>query len=482
MGSVAVLLLAAVVLALAGLLAAPGTASADDVERANCPPGFTWVRTSGTGCVQDPLPPHGKTGYDGHPLCVEPYIGIFESRKTTDGEPAPGSPYTSFAYLKKCVTKAQYDAAIQREKDKQGTSPGGGMPGTVQTGVAGLAVVAGLTVLGGAAVLVNRHRNPTPDELAEQDRKLRRQHELEEQLAAATERRDRIDALLTQVRTQLSEGGWGIEAANNVAGLLASFASVPPGQTVAGVASLASTIGGAALGTMSTDEIHEQMNHLLENLELMSGTANAEVEAINADLADLDSQVEPDRLAAEDFTDYSVLQTQIDKVNAETRDLLQDRNGHDLSQAQIRVQIDDLDNKIDDLRNQRWDIEWDQIDHDSVAFAGTLASALAGVAALAATGGWAAVGLGGLSAAGSTASFLEYLRTQDVTEVKRVISVGIQGYQRVRGELLYKLENEARLQANAQKLLDNARAYHDRLREQQAQIALRTNRGVLWPK
>ena len=107
-------LLLAAGLALLALLLVAGRASAAGPERYNCPVGFIWDRMSGTACVQEKVPTNGKIGYDGHALCIDPYVGIYEFRPTTDGKPPPGAPYTSFSYLLECVTPAEFEARQAR--------------------------------------------------------------------------------------------------------------------------------------------------------------------------------------------------------------------------------------------------------------------------------------------------------------------------------------------------------------------------------
>jgi hypothetical protein len=134
------LLLTAFVLGLSFALAAllwsvigsPVTAQAD---QGNCPDGFTWERLSGQCCVQDreTLPENGKIGYVGNSLCTESsgLIGIFEQRPTTDGKGPPGCPgYTSFPFLKACVTQEEYQRLQQTGGGAAavgaGSEPGGG--------------------------------------------------------------------------------------------------------------------------------------------------------------------------------------------------------------------------------------------------------------------------------------------------------------------------------------------------------------------
>lgn len=80
----------------------------DALERGNCPEGFVFIRTSGTGCVQQTFPPHGRRNSVGESICADGYRGITELRPTT-GE-IPGNPQaTSFGYLVECVPSAEYD-------------------------------------------------------------------------------------------------------------------------------------------------------------------------------------------------------------------------------------------------------------------------------------------------------------------------------------------------------------------------------------
>ncbi len=122
-------------------------------EKKNCPAGFNWIRLSGTGCVQEALPAHGKISYDGTSICEEGYSGTYERRATTDGKPAPGTPYTSFAYLKECVSGASGAGAggfsgtagdIAKE-----LYSGGGWPSSGDLAGAG-ALVAGAATLAAA--------------------------------------------------------------------------------------------------------------------------------------------------------------------------------------------------------------------------------------------------------------------------------------------------------------------------------------------
>jgi hypothetical protein len=69
---------------------------------------------SGTGCVQEVLPANARWSYEGYAICNDGYVGVYERRPTTDGKQAPGTPYTSFAFLLKCVTPDEYER-LQRE-------------------------------------------------------------------------------------------------------------------------------------------------------------------------------------------------------------------------------------------------------------------------------------------------------------------------------------------------------------------------------
>jgi len=103
-------------LAAFALLALARPAGADEPQRYNCPAGFDWIRMSGTACVQErtTLPSNGKIGYDGHALCIDPFVSIYESRRTTDGKGVPGNPATSYAFLLECVTREEFNARQAR--------------------------------------------------------------------------------------------------------------------------------------------------------------------------------------------------------------------------------------------------------------------------------------------------------------------------------------------------------------------------------
>lgn len=130
-------------------LGAPGVL-ADDKK--NCPAGFIWERWSPSGCVQQQLPGNGKIGYDGYGICEEGYQGIYERRETTDGKPAPGSPYTSFPYLLQCVTPQEF-AALEAAGKLPGQTAGGTGDdgwGASPRELAAAGLVAGAAVLAAA--------------------------------------------------------------------------------------------------------------------------------------------------------------------------------------------------------------------------------------------------------------------------------------------------------------------------------------------
>ena len=449
-------------------------AAPEQPNRENCPPGFTWVRMSGTGCVQETLPSNGKIGYDGHALCVEPYVGIYEQRPTTDGKPAPGSPYTSFSYLLRCVTPDQYDRAVADLADKQGG------PSLVRTGAAGLAVTGGLVALGGAAVLVNRRRSSAAHDKAARDRRRQRQQQLKTRLGDLSKQQADLDQLAERIRNYLNDDGSGIQSVNELVGLISSFVGLhPSAATAGGIVSLLSTGGGQAQGAWSTDEVRDQMRDLLESVELMRGAVEAETEAINRDLAALAQETEPDRLSAESFTDYDTVQERIDSVNEEISQISATRNGHELARAELQTQLNDVDNKVDQLRDQLFNLEFGEITHDAIGKGGAASSILLGILALG-PGAPAAIGIAGV--VGSVASFAEWMRSASVEETKKAIAFGLQGYQHSRGRLMYQMQDAADQQAAAQTKLDGALEYKSRLRQHQAGITKNTGRGVLWPK
>lgn len=96
-------------------MAASQVSAQDEPERQNCPAGFVWIRMSGTGCVQEDVPPNGRISYVGDSICNDGFVGIYEQRPTTDGKGVPGNPQaTSFAYLLECVTPAEFAARGSR--------------------------------------------------------------------------------------------------------------------------------------------------------------------------------------------------------------------------------------------------------------------------------------------------------------------------------------------------------------------------------
>ncbi len=185
---------------LAGLLAvflldlALGATGTLAQEKENCPPGFFWERLSGIGCVQDrsTLPGHGKIGYDGTSICEDGYSGAYEHRETTDGEPAPGTPYVNFAFLTACNGAAAAPAAttgggggggiggVARDAAEQ-LYDGGGGPSMGDLAVVGIGFGAGwlfwswgtgvLGAAGGPGVLGAGVGGPTGVQTAEMRRK-----------------------------------------------------------------------------------------------------------------------------------------------------------------------------------------------------------------------------------------------------------------------------------------------------------------------
>ena len=470
-------MLGAIVMLCLALGSAPSAAaSSGQPVRENCPPGFVWVRMSGTGCVQETLPEHGKTGYDGRPLCVEPYIGIYEQRATTDGQPAPGSPYTSFAFLRKCVTADQYDRAVEELANRDGG------PSNLRTGAAGLAVVAGLVVLGGAAVLVNRRRTPSADDKAANERRRQREAILNARSSELTQRQQELDALANRIRTYVNDDRFGLGDLNEIIGFVTSLVGLRDAWSVpAGIASLIATSGGQAQGVWSTDQIRDQMRDLLESVELMSGGVEAEIAAINRSLQELAGEVDPERLAAESYTDYDVVQERIDGVNTEISQLTDQRNQHELAQAEMRIELGETEHQIRQLHDQLFELEYGEIDHQAISRGGAALSVMAGLVALGPVGPVVALGAGIAGAVGSTAGFIEWWRSASVEDQKKAIALSVQGHQHARGRLIYQIEDAANQQAAADAKLTGAEAYKARLRQQQVKIGKATGRSVLWP-
>lgn len=103
----------------AGWLAPPALAE-QALERGNCPEGFVFDRGSGTGCVQENYPPHGRRSYTGTSICEDGYREISERRPTTGT--IPGNPSaTSFSYLIECVPSAEYDERLSQLEREGGS-------------------------------------------------------------------------------------------------------------------------------------------------------------------------------------------------------------------------------------------------------------------------------------------------------------------------------------------------------------------------
>ena len=312
-------------LALVALLLGARAAAGAEPERKNCPAGFVWVRMSGTACVQEKLPPNGRIGYDGHAICNDEYVGIYEFRPTKDGSPPPGAPYTAFSYLLECVTpeeKARRVAAasghvnegqlaqflaenlVRFPRTEELVILGITAAGTV---LAAAGAIKG-AALGGAATSVRLAvpggsppfgptlvpaAPPTPgvipglDESLPQDVTAERRAEVAGEIAADPKYQDlvaiddRIRQLMERVASEADPSRWRLADVLEVGGDIAAVLSLIPGLSLpAGVISLIGTIGSAAAGQYSTEEVDEARRTLIEQLSMLRGRLASERDAV----------------------------------------------------------------------------------------------------------------------------------------------------------------------------------------------------------
>jgi hypothetical protein len=298
-------LLAAAGLAMLAVLVVVPVVLAEEPLRYNCPDGFVWIRMSGTGCVQETVPTNGKIGYDGHALCIDPYVGIYETRGTTDGKGVPGNPATSFTYLLECVTPEE---AVQRQ-----VAGGGGDLTSLLAGTptelpdAEDLVVIGLTGTGGILLAASRFRRPTkppaasstgspsrplpstsappgtsspaleplPTDPEEVRRKLDELAAVDATLASLA---DRIRAAADA--GQLSGQDWV-----TFLGMLADAVAlipIPPVQLAAGGVSIGASLSLAVSDAAGWDEraIHRDMRRRLDDIARMRGIIMADREIL----------------------------------------------------------------------------------------------------------------------------------------------------------------------------------------------------------
>lgn len=445
----------------------------------NCPAGFVWIRMSGTGCVQEALPAQGKIGYDGHALCIEPYVGIYEQRATTDGQPAPGTPYNSFAYLLSCVAQEDYEQAVAEMAEDSG--------GTLSVAtVAGLSVVGAAVVLGGAAVLAGRRRS------GPHLRQNPRVTEINNRLDALAKERSDLDAKAEQLRRRLNRKEWNASDLNEILGVITSLVSAGAtaeatrlgtelAKAVAkwtGVLSAASTAGGLVF---SEEEIRDMLVTSLEKIGLEQGEIESEQASLQAELERLAEHDDPDRLAAEAYTDHDVIQNRIDEVRDEIGDLQRQRNGHAQAQLELQRDLDGIQQANSELQNLRIEFERRQ---DIIADWGKKNATMALVAGIAAlgltTGPLAGLALTSLGTAGSLASFTAWWVGASAGDRREAIALGLQGNALLRGTVMNQIDQAHAQEQAVAKQIDAATDYKGRLRSQQAKIASKEGRKHLW--
>lgn len=467
----------------------------------NCPPGFVWIRMSGTGCVQsEPLPAHGKIAYDGRTRCIEPYVGIYEQRGTIDGEPAPGTPYNSFAFLLRCVTPDEYERAVAELAAESG--------GTLSVAtVAGLSVLGGAVVLGGAAVLLRRRGGaPTESTRARIDARAK---EITSRLDAIAKHRAELEAKTRRIRDFLNSDEWSWDDArtvNEITGLVTTLLgaglslgeytklakhlklSDEASKALADWLGLSSTIGTASglvpggdvpAGQQHLDEaqIREELWRSLENIGFLEGVLDSEKFHLERELEQLGRTPEPDRLPAESYTDHDVIQGRIDEMNDEILDLTRQRNVQAMKQIELQQDLDGIDRATRQIRDRSIDVEYA---NDLVAGIGSTGAAVALVAGLAALGPAAGALLTVVGTTGSLASFGAWWSSASAEDRREAFALGLQGCARLRGSALHQIETAAAQEAATAAKLQTAEQYKGRLRAQQAKIASETGRSHLW--
>jgi hypothetical protein len=214
---VAGMLVTAIALGGAVLIANKVPPPASAQERQNCPPGFTWDRLSGIGCVQELLPANAHYSYEGYSICEEGYAGEYERRNTTDGQPAPGTPYTSFAYLLSCTSGGTagsqgFSGFAGDVADRLYDSGGAPSPETL--------AAAGVLAAGAAALAATGGRIPggwglkpgglSPEQIAKLEEMARKLADLDRKIAEARKAEDAakksLDELLKN-KTRLAQLG-----------------------------------------------------------------------------------------------------------------------------------------------------------------------------------------------------------------------------------------------------------------------------------
>ncbi|MBP1704581.1 MAG: hypothetical protein H6Q36_320 [Chloroflexi bacterium] len=346
-------------LACLALLLAARLAAAAEPERKNCPDGFVWIRMSGTACVQEKVPPNGKIGYDGHAICYDPYVGIYEFRPTTDGKSPPGAPYTAFSYLLECVTpeeKARRVAASQGQLNQAalaqfmaenlvrypstteivilGVTAAGTVlaaAGAIKVGNPGGRVTAPPVPSGPAAlgptltsaapsdaagatapaekppeepVIPGLDESLPPDTSAERRAEIIREIEADPLYRDLVARDAGIRQLIERIASETDPSKWSLADALEVGGDLAAVLSLIPGLSLpAGVISLIGTIGSATAGQYSTEQIDEARRTLVEELSILRGRIASERDAVvkeHATGVDAHPPQEPSRTPGEE--------------------------------------------------------------------------------------------------------------------------------------------------------------------------------------
>ncbi len=291
------------------LLALARPVAAEDPERYNCPDGFDWIRMSGTACVQqrDTLPTNGKIGYDGHALCIDPFMSIYEARPTTDGKGVPGNPATSYAYLLECVTQDEFAARQTRAAegaqlgdasrllaDRGSSLPPGELVllGALGTGAL---IFAALPVRRGGPAVSSVTSAPASEPIedpagaAAREEAARRIEELQRRAAELDEIDKRLAAQVQTIREAARANQISILDVIQLAGIASDVLGalpIPQAQIPAALVSGFANLSGIAVDALELDptEVYRRTRELLGDIAHMRGIIAGERDSIGVEL------------------------------------------------------------------------------------------------------------------------------------------------------------------------------------------------------
>lgn len=287
--------------------------AAEEPVRENCPREFIWVRMSGTACVQEKVPANGRIGYDGHAICNDGFVGIYEFRQTTDGKGVPGNPATSYSFLLECVTPEE---AARRAAAGTGGDLTKLLAGTpTQLPNAEDLVVIGLTASGGILVAASRFRRPTrpsapapaqadgsaqpeptpepapstpeplPTDPAEIKRRLIQLRDIDKQLGASADRiREAADAGTLTFEDWVTWVGGLADILGPLTGPAAPYVGAV--SIAANLIQISAEMIVARQGSMSIKEMNRDLRDRLADIARLRGAIAGDVQALEQALAD----------------------------------------------------------------------------------------------------------------------------------------------------------------------------------------------------